>query len=88
MVLSAAHRTPPASVASPKNNHAEPGPSHPDSTGKAPWLTFDSLLSLAPSFLLEFPHCYTRMAHKWTVVGEKIIVSVLLPERSQIWHSS
>lgn len=36
MVLSAAHRTPPASVASPKNNHAEPGPSHPDSTGLYP----------------------------------------------------
>nr|XP_036882168.1 putative short transient receptor potential channel 2-like protein isoform X2 [Manis javanica] len=36
MVLSAAHRTPPASVASPKNNHAEPGPSHPDSTEPRP----------------------------------------------------
>ncbi|XP_036283871.1 putative short transient receptor potential channel 2-like protein isoform X1 [Pipistrellus kuhlii] len=30
MVLSAAHRVSPASVASPKNNPAEPGPSHPD----------------------------------------------------------
>ncbi|XP_039703871.1 protein XNDC1N isoform X2 [Pteropus medius] len=32
MVLSAARRVPPASVTSPKNNPAEPGPSHPDST--------------------------------------------------------
>ncbi|XP_023592262.1 protein XNDC1N [Trichechus manatus latirostris] len=30
MVLSAAHRAPPASVADPRNNHAEPGHSHPD----------------------------------------------------------
>ncbi|XP_063497340.1 protein XNDC1N isoform X4 [Symphalangus syndactylus] len=30
MVLSAACRVPPVSVASPKNNHAEPGSSHPD----------------------------------------------------------
>ncbi|KAK2491629.1 hypothetical protein MC885_005353 [Smutsia gigantea] len=33
MVLSAARRVPPASVASPRNNHAERGPSHPDRTG-------------------------------------------------------
>lgn len=34
MVLSAALRAPPASVASAKNNQAEPGASHPDSTGE------------------------------------------------------
>ncbi|MXQ95187.1 hypothetical protein E5288_WYG018057 [Bos mutus] len=32
MVLSAAHRAPPARVANPKTNHAEPGPAHQDST--------------------------------------------------------
>uniref|UniRef100_H0XIA2 Transient receptor ion channel domain-containing protein n=1 Tax=Otolemur garnettii TaxID=30611 RepID=H0XIA2_OTOGA len=32
MVLSAALRTPPARMASPENNHTEPGTSHPDST--------------------------------------------------------
>ncbi|CAI9153266.1 unnamed protein product [Rangifer tarandus platyrhynchus] len=31
MVLSAAHRAPPACVANPKTSHAEPGPSHQDS---------------------------------------------------------
>ncbi|XP_036760123.2 protein XNDC1N isoform X2 [Manis pentadactyla] len=36
MVLSAARRAPPASVASPKNNHAEPGPSNPGSTEPRP----------------------------------------------------
>lgn len=36
MVLSAALRAPPASVASAKNNQAEPGASHPDSTEPRP----------------------------------------------------
>ncbi|XP_008515837.2 protein XNDC1N isoform X2 [Equus przewalskii] len=36
MVLSAAHRAPPASVASAKNNQAEPGASHPDSAEPRP----------------------------------------------------
>ncbi|XP_051048399.1 protein XNDC1N [Phodopus roborovskii] len=31
MVLSAAHKAPPASAVSPKNSHGEPGPSHPKS---------------------------------------------------------
>lgn len=63
MVLSAAHRAPPARVADPKTSHAEPGPSHQDSAGEAPWPTFGSLL---PSTLLPpwMHHCYTRMAHK------------------------
>ncbi|XP_032114828.1 putative short transient receptor potential channel 2-like protein isoform X2 [Sapajus apella] len=38
MVLSAARRVPPASVASPKNSHAEPGPSHPGRAGLYPTL--------------------------------------------------
>ncbi|XP_060255401.1 protein XNDC1N isoform X1 [Ovis aries] len=40
MVLSAAHRAPPARVANPETNHSEPGPTHQHSAGKK-WICLE-----------------------------------------------
>lgn len=80
MVLSAARRVPPASMAGAKTSPEEPGPSQPATTGESPPPAFGSLLSLAPPFFLNPVLLCKDTLPVGLPVGEKTIASVLLLE--------